>query len=236
MARVFKKSITRYLDADGRQVSKGTPGARKVREKSRKWYGRPPGAADPVPLCENKSASEMMLNEMIRKAGLATVGISDPYEQHRKRPLLEHLADFENSLLAKGVTPKQASQVSSRVRRVLAGCRFVFMGDLSASRAMEYLASLRESSFTSAPLDPAKTDYTRAELAAALGIQPHGVRAVVRRHGLAAIGNGKARKFPRATVEALQDRPVWGLARADDAREAFKAAPGAIHTRAGSHE
>ena len=30
MARLFKKSITRYLDADGRRVPKATPGARKV--------------------------------------------------------------------------------------------------------------------------------------------------------------------------------------------------------------
>src|SRR5437763_1340491 len=45
MARVFKKSITRYLDAGGRQVPKGTPGARKVREKSAKWYGRAHGLA-----------------------------------------------------------------------------------------------------------------------------------------------------------------------------------------------
>src|SRR5947208_16588082 len=102
MAGVCKKSSTRYLGADGRQVPKGTPGARKVREKSAKWYGRAPGAARPVPLCENKAAAQMMLNELVRKAGLATVGISDPFEAHRKRPLLEHLADFESALLAKG--------------------------------------------------------------------------------------------------------------------------------------
>ena len=80
MSRVFKKSITRYLDAEGRQVPKGTPGARKVKEKSAKWYGRAPGAARPVPLCENKAAAQMMLNELVRKAGLATVGLADPYE------------------------------------------------------------------------------------------------------------------------------------------------------------
>src|SRR5436305_9297490 len=115
MPQVFRKSITRYLDAEGRQVPKGTPGARKVREKSAKWYGRAPGAARPVPLCENKAAAQIMLNELVRKAGLATVGLADPYEEHRKRPLLEHLADFESALLAKGDTGKQAGQVASRV-------------------------------------------------------------------------------------------------------------------------
>jgi integrase len=203
---VFKKSITRYLGPDGRQVPKGTPGARKVKEKSAKWYGRVPGAANPVPLCANKTAAQMTLNELVKKAELAKAGISDPYEQHRKRPLAEHLTDFEAALLAKGDTPKQARQVASRVRRVLAGCKFVFMGDLSASRVMEYLAGLREGGHTVPSLDPGKESYTRAELAEALGIRPHALTALVRRHALPAAGQGKARRFPRETAEALRDR------------------------------
>src|SRR5437660_2958 len=43
MSRPFRKSITRHIDAEGRQVPKGTPGARVVREKSAKWYGRTRG-------------------------------------------------------------------------------------------------------------------------------------------------------------------------------------------------
>ena len=175
MARLFKKSITRYLDAEGRQVPKGTPGARKVREKSAKWYGRVPGAARPVPLCENKAAAQIMLNEMVHKAGLAAVGISDPYEEPRKRPLAEHLADFENALLAKGDTPKQAGHAASRVRRVLDGCGFVFTGDLSGSRVMEYLATLREGGRALPPLDPDKREFTLGELAAALDTRPHAI-------------------------------------------------------------
>jgi integrase len=204
--KVFKKSITRYLDTDGRQVPKGTPGARQAREKSAKWYGRVPGAARPVPLCENKTAAQMMLNELARKAELAKAGISDPYEQHRKRPLLEHLADFKAALLAKGITPRQAGAVASRARRVLAGCGFAFMGDLSASRTMEYLATLREGGRAVPPLDPGKTSFTRDELAAALAVRPHAIRGLVRRHGLSATGNGRARRFPRETAEALRER------------------------------
>jgi hypothetical protein len=42
MGDVFKHHTTRYLDADGRQVKKDTPGARKVEEESKnKWYGAP---------------------------------------------------------------------------------------------------------------------------------------------------------------------------------------------------
>src|SRR5262249_55558600 len=149
-----------------------------------KWYGRVSGAPRPVPLCENKAAAQMMHNELRRKAGLATAGITDPNEAHRKRPLLEHLADFESAFLAKGDTSKQAGQVAARARRVLAGCGFVFTGDVSGSRVMEYLATLREGGRALPPLDPDKRDFTLGELAAALGARPHSVKGLVRRHGL----------------------------------------------------
>jgi hypothetical protein len=61
MATVFKKQIVRYHDANGQRVTSTTPGARKVTEESGKYYGRVPGKADPVPLCSNKAAAEVML-------------------------------------------------------------------------------------------------------------------------------------------------------------------------------
>src|SRR5947209_4415566 len=110
MPNVFKKNITRYLDPDGRQVPKDTPGARKVREKSARWYGRVPGAAKPVSLSANKTAAQMLLNELVKKGELAKAGISDPFEEHRKRPLVEHLTDFETDLQAKGAMAKHVKQ------------------------------------------------------------------------------------------------------------------------------
>jgi hypothetical protein len=68
MSRVFKKSIAHYLRSDGKQVPKGTPGAKKVKEKFAKWYGRVPGSSRAIPLCANKSAAQIMLSEMVKKA------------------------------------------------------------------------------------------------------------------------------------------------------------------------
>ena len=210
MTRPFKKSITRYLDAAGRQVTKDTPNARRVCEKSAKWYGRVPGSPKPIALCKNKTAAEQLLNELSRKAELAKAGIVDPFERHHKRPLLQHLGDFEAALLAKGDTPKQARQVASRARRVLTDCKMVFMGDLSASRVMEYLTGLRETRRALPQLDLGKEAYTKAELAAALGIRPHNLTSLVRRHALPAIGQGKARRFLRETAECLRERLSQG--------------------------
>jgi integrase len=151
-----------------------------------------------------------MLNEMERKVGRAAVGYGDPFEEHRKRPLAEHLTDFEAGLLAEGDTPKQAVPVAARVRRVLGGRGFVFMGDMSACHVMEYLATLRDGGRALPPLESGKGEFTLGELAAALGSRAHAVKGLVRRHGLEARGNGKARRFPPATLPALRERLARG--------------------------
>ena len=40
MGALIRQQITVYLDDQGRRVKKGTPGARKVKQKSTKWYGQ----------------------------------------------------------------------------------------------------------------------------------------------------------------------------------------------------
>ena len=39
MGALFKNQTIRYVDVSGKRVKKGTPRARKLREKSKKWYG-----------------------------------------------------------------------------------------------------------------------------------------------------------------------------------------------------
>ena len=209
MPSVFKKSVVRYLDTAGKQVPKGTPGARKHKEKSSKWYGRVPGAAKPVPLCANKTAAQMMLNELVKKAELAKAGIVDPFEAHRKRPLVEHLADYIGELKARGDDARHVSIVRSRLAALIDGCGLVFLADVSASRIMDYLAQLRRNRPT-VPLPAGKEWFTPREASVVLNINSASVGTAVRRHRLQAAGNGKARRFPRATIEALQERLARG--------------------------
>jgi hypothetical protein len=57
MASLVKIWITRYIDKEGRRVSKGTPGAKKVKEGGK--YKR-------VPLFTDKTASSVRLAEMVK--------------------------------------------------------------------------------------------------------------------------------------------------------------------------
>src|SRR5262249_49402639 len=52
--------------------------------------------------------------------------------------------------------------------------------------------------------------YTKAELAAAAGVKPHAVTPLVKRWRLEARGKGKARRYSRATAEALRERLARG--------------------------
>src|SRR5262249_35245910 len=159
----------------------------------------------------NKTAAQQMLGELVRKAELAKVGITDPFAEHRQRLLAEHLADYRVELEARGNARRYTDLVIARLKDLLEGCEFCVTSDLSASRVMEWLAGLRRTGRPRAELPPGKEWFTRSEVAQALGIKPASVTPLVQRHRLQAAGNGKARRFPRATVEALRGRLHQGV-------------------------
>jgi integrase len=201
------KLFARFKDRKGRTIEAPlNADGRRVRLRSRVWHGYysdRSGREYDVPLCTNKTAAEQMLAELVRRAEMKRANLADPFETHRNRPLAEHLAEWEAALRAGGASAKHVTQTVAGVRRILNGCRFVFLADLSASRVQTFLAVLRERPGPVVALDPAKDAYTRKELAAVLGVKPSAVTALVRRYRLEAKGNGKARRYPRATAEAL---------------------------------
>jgi integrase len=201
--------FARWKDRKGKTVEAPlTEDGARVRLLSKKWYGEYTDADDRpqcVPLATDRTAAEQMLAALVRKAELGKAGVVDPYEQHRKRPLLDHLADFEADLKAKGTTTEEVKQKTGRIRRLLQGCGFVFISDLSPSRVQQFLADLQESTKQLPPLEPGKEWFTRAEVAAAVGIKPESVKGVVRVRGLESVGKHRRRRYPRATVEALRE-------------------------------
>src|SRR5262245_60436948 len=132
----YRLSDGSYRTAEGKRVTKDTPGARKSSRPSKKWYGRyTDGTGRPmrVPLSENKETSRRMLAKIAGDAQLAGVGIADPFAEHRGRSLLEHLEDFRRYLEAKGNTTEYVAKTCSRIRAVIEGCRFGTVDDLDAA-------------------------------------------------------------------------------------------------------
>jgi hypothetical protein len=220
MASLYRPTVVSYTlpggstrTPDGKRVTKDAPGAVRKKRKAKKWYGKftdADGIERRLPLSLNKVVAMQMLTALVTKNELGKVGITDLYEQHRRRPLLEHLADWVETLLADGATAKHVRQTAACVRRVLDGCRFQFIADLTASAVQTYLAGLRERGKAAPALDPAKEWYTKAELVAALRVNAPALTALIRQHRLRAEGQGKARRYPRATAEALRSRRARG--------------------------
>ena len=147
MAHLFKKTVTRYIDADGNRVRKDSPGARKKRERSKDWYCRYRDADDirrEKRLCKNKTAAQQMLNELVRQAELGMAGLTDPFAGHTTRPLAEHLADFRRHLDAKDSSDQHVQTTCSRIRAIIDGCRFMRIGDISASHTAAWLKDQQE--------------------------------------------------------------------------------------------
>ena len=147
MAHLFKPTIVRYRLPDGKVVPKGTPGARKVRERTDKWYGNYRDADDAwkrVPLCADKEAAKTMLRELHRKAQREAAGDVDHFAEHRKRQLAAHLDDYTQFLSDKGNVEEHVSRTTAQIKAILDGCGFKRMADLNPSRLVEFLADLRK--------------------------------------------------------------------------------------------
>jgi excisionase family DNA binding protein len=207
LADVFKKQTVRYYTPDGKRCAPETPGASKSVEESRKWYGSVNGKH--VPLCRDKGASQKLLNKLLTDATMRAHGVGDPYAEHRKRPLADHLADFRAALKAKGNTPEYVALVLGRLEALAAGCGWRFPDDLSMSQADEWLDKQRGEA--PAELPPNPEEYTPRAVAKLLGVSLAAVRDAVKRHKLQATGKGRKRRLPRATVEALLARRGDGM-------------------------
>jgi integrase len=194
-------------------VTRDTPGAVRSVEKAKKWYGRYTDAAGNtvrVPLSESKETARRMLNKIAGDAELESVGIVDPFADHRGRPLSEHLEDYSRFLDSKGDCSKHVRQTRRSIADVIAGCGFGTTDDLQASPVVDFLAGLRDQDARRVELPGGQEEFTKAELVLLLGIHPGSVARMLNCAGLDGTGNGKARRFPRDAVVSLQDRLCRG--------------------------
>jgi integrase len=179
----------------------------KYLQPSKRWFFDIPGEGRQKGFTDLK-ATEELAREKSRRAERKECGYSDPAEEHVRRPLADHLKDYATAMEARGGTVEHVRQTVGRVSALFVGCGFVFPLDADAGKAAEWLNALRRDAV---PVElPALDSFTPAEAAKLLGISGAAIRSAVKRLGLSATGQGKARTFPRSTVEALVMRAGQG--------------------------
>lgn len=137
MASIYKKTYTKIDPETGQ----------KTKSKTRKWWIKFrdfDGKVKRVPGFTDRAATLQMAAKLEREASFKKAGVFDPYEEHRKRPLLEHLDAYKQFMEAKGNSDKHVYQVATRAEKVIRGCRFVFASDVSPSAVQVFVSNLRK--------------------------------------------------------------------------------------------
>ncbi|CAN5431935.1 hypothetical protein BH11PLA2_BH11PLA2_12200 [soil metagenome] len=142
-----KKPAVRFTGRNGKPVvAPLTADGNRCRIRSDSWVGRyvdANGKISEVSLSTDRAASEMMLNELLKKVRDTKAGIIDHYTDHRKRPLTEHLAAYRRHHAELGNTAEQAELVTRRCEAVFEGCNYLRLQDLAAESAAGWLSKRR---------------------------------------------------------------------------------------------
>ena len=136
MASLYKKPV----------VKKDPKTGQRIKTKSSKWWGRFKDAAGiekRVPLATDKAAADAMLKQHITREERKAAGITDPFEDHAKRPLVDHVEEYRRHLSAKEDADTHVRQTASYIKKILEGCSFRTIREISASRVSSWLADLR---------------------------------------------------------------------------------------------
>jgi hypothetical protein len=90
------------------RVSAGTPGAKKVKEKSDHWYivYKVAGKVKRIKAYTDKATSEAMLTDWNKARERGDAGLTDPYKAHLNRPLSEHVTDYLEDVRHGGTSPR----------------------------------------------------------------------------------------------------------------------------------
>jgi integrase len=146
MASLVKIWITRYVDRQGHRVPKGTPGAKKVKERSTVWYGqyKVDGKWKREPLFTDKSASAVRLAELVKGVERGEAGLVNPHKEAMRREIDGHVEDYLTHLRTEGANPKHLAERERLLRAVLTGCGMGTLAELSADKITGFIATLQK--------------------------------------------------------------------------------------------
>ncbi|MFM7845931.1 MAG: tyrosine-type recombinase/integrase, partial [Planctomycetota bacterium] len=137
MANLYKKPVV---------LTDPKTGVRS-KTKSKKWWGQYKDATGRLrrqPLAVDKAAAQAMLNEIVRNVEREKAGLIDPTDTQRKRPLADHISEFETYLVNKGVTAKQVYTVITQLRKMAEACQWHMIAQVNSSSLLKYLGDLRQ--------------------------------------------------------------------------------------------
>lgn len=143
MATLAKRVQTRWYKGDQR-VPAGTPGAKKVKEKSDHWYivYKVGGSVRRIKAYTDKVASEAMLTEWRKSQERGEAGVLDPYKAHLDRSLQEHVDEYLEDVRHGGTSTAYHLAVAARLARVFTGISAKILRDVTSDKLKAFLRTM----------------------------------------------------------------------------------------------
>ena len=91
----------------------------------------------------DKGETERLAARLEEEARMVREGLIEPVLEARKEPLERHVASFETHLRNRDITEKQVKEVVGKVNRVVLGCGFQTIGDVTGEAVETFLGELR---------------------------------------------------------------------------------------------
>ena len=137
MANLYKKPVVLVDPKTGR----------KTKTESRKWWGQyrdAHGTLKRVPLACNKNVAKQMLAEIVARIEREKAGVVDPTIGEMKRPITQHIDDFEKYQKSKNNSPLYVQEIVTKVKRFARHCRWRNISQIKEDDVENFLLDLRE--------------------------------------------------------------------------------------------
>ncbi len=145
MGSLFKHQSVRWVDSEGSRVKSKTPGAKKVIEKSRKWWGSYRDAFGKLvkkPLFKDKQSSQLELANLERLEDRRKAGLWDDHIEQAGRPLAEHIAEWLASLEQSGVSRRRIEDLTGRINKLISMAKWERLNDITEESLLVALRKL----------------------------------------------------------------------------------------------
>ena len=176
MAHLIRPWISYYVKG-GKRVPKETAGAKRVKQRGRKWYaarlpGWPKGKRNP--LAADKRVARDMLAKLETREERMRQGLPVEPDSTDASSFVSGLLDeFEKYLKDERRSAQHISTTIQRCRSIIDGEGIDSLAELTPAAVLDYLASKRQDQNPTVGLD--KETFTRNELAELLGFNPRSI-------------------------------------------------------------
>ena len=141
MATLRKVTTTRWVLPDGTRVQPQTAGAKRIKEKSAKWYivARVGGKIVRTPAYTDKAASQAKLVEWVKAHERGQAGILDPFRKHLEAPIGQHLDAYLAVLGTTTRDERYRREVKRVISKVVRQTRMTTLRDFTAEAVNDYM-------------------------------------------------------------------------------------------------